>query len=55
MRYVVPVLAVIAVVTTGQWAGWSKGSNSAESQVEVAARQYARLGMTPTSGYRISE
>jgi hypothetical protein len=52
MRYLVPVLAVMAVVTTGEMTGWSTRSQAAEAQVEQVARQYARVGTIPTSGYR---
>jgi hypothetical protein len=55
MRYFIPVIAVTAVVMTGEMGGWLKSYPPAESQVEVTDRQQARGGRMPTSGYRMSQ
>lgn len=54
MRYLVPVMALMTVVTLGEMTGWPTGSSAAaEAQVEHTARQHARVGTIPTSGYKL--
>lgn len=53
MRYMIPVCVLVAIVAMGEMGGWSRSSEAAiEQQIEHSARQHAREGMIPVSGYR---
>jgi len=56
MRYLIPVAAVMAVITAGSVSGWSNGYEpAAEPQVEADGSQSMRSNVVPKSGIRYAE
>jgi hypothetical protein len=55
MRYLIPVVAVMAVVMTGETSGWAKNYQSADSYFDASDRQQVRGGRMPTSGFRVAQ